>query len=282
MVHINAALTSFGRNRGASLKNRSRPHGLACRQFACPNFLKKYDIPYGTTRQDRRDSAKDMVGAYVADRERERVYSAGIAAFHGAETARETAARKVFRKDFIKTIATDLSSVPVSGVVVKEGDSVADKTAEAVSRGVAKANTALDDPAGGVPVNLYLTPKDRENLSSYFTNATGYVDIPDSAIGDILFRTNSSENPGTLLVHANPITSFCARESAEEKCAKIHAGLVPDDTPTPPSPGGTNGSGDEITADDIPTYIGKLVRHMPSQAQAQCRWLTGGIVPAAD
>jgi len=170
-----------------------------------------------------------------------------------------------FRKDFVK-IATDLSAVAVAGTVVNEGDSIADKNQETVTDGIAKANAALGDAdAGGVPVNLYLTPSDRDRLKAFFENATAdWVDIPDSDVGDILFRTNSTENPGTLLVHNNPIASFCTPDSVDAKCAKVHAGLLPEDGTAPAPPGGTATSSDAISNDDMPTYIGKLVRRMPS------------------
>src|SRR5947199_90249 len=83
--------------------------------------------------------------------------------------------------------------------------------------------------AAGVLVNLYLTPADRQRLHTYFDNATGqYVDIPDGDVQDLLFRTNSSENPGTLLIHNNPIANACAPDSVDAKCAKVHAGLLPE------------------------------------------------------
>src|SRR5207253_1578581 len=131
--------------------------------------------------------------------------------------------------------------MPIAGVVAAEGDSIADKNTQTVNQGIAKANAALGDTeAAGVPVNLYLTPADRQRLHTYFDNATGeYVDIPDTDVQDLLFRTNSSENPGTLLVHNNPIASFCAPDSVDAKCAKVHAGLLPENGTAPAPPDGT-------------------------------------------
>jgi hypothetical protein len=228
-------------------------------------FLKEHDIPFGAAREQNRDTPIDRVSAYVSERTREREFKTGVAEYHKIEIAQETAARSVFRKDFMKQVATDLQSVAITGVVVQDGDRIDEKNTETVSTGVAKANAALGDAeTGGVPVNLYLTPDDRERLSGYLGGATSFVDIPDSEMGDILFRTNSSENPGTLLVHNNPIASFCTLESAEEKCAREHAGVGHSHDDTPPADDDEETSTDVITTQDIPELIGKVVRHMPS------------------
>jgi len=58
-------------------------------------FFKEHDIPFGAQREQRRDTARDLVGAYVAERTRERDYSVGVAEFHSVEATRETQARKV-------------------------------------------------------------------------------------------------------------------------------------------------------------------------------------------
>lgn len=230
-------------------------------------FLSEHDIPFGVQKEQIRETARDRVGAYVSDRKSEEEYKAGVADYHSVQTAQEMQARKVFRKDFLKQIATDLTSVPISGVVASEGDNIADKNNQTINQGIDKANAALGNAEGvGVPVNLYLTPDDRQRLHTYFDNATGdYIDIPDSDVQDILFQTNSTENPGTLLVHNNPIANFCTPESVDEKCAKVHAGLLQEQgSASPPPSGGTTTSSDAISNDDIPTYIGKLIRPMPT------------------
>ncbi|MGA9519929.1 MAG: hypothetical protein WBV82_00615, partial [Myxococcaceae bacterium] len=156
-----------------------------------------------------------------------------------------------------------LSVLRVSGVVAAEGDSIGDKNTETVTTGIAKANDALGDPMGGVPVNLYVTPGD-EDVRALLDGATGdFVEIPDDAVRDLLFRRNSSDNPGTLLVRNNPFAGFCAPDSEEGKCAKVHAGILPETTPTPTTPGGgtTNGT---VTTADILSYIDRLIRPMPT------------------
>jgi hypothetical protein len=229
-------------------------------------FLKEHDIPFGVRPEEDRKSAQDKISAYVNDRKREEEFKAGVADYHSAETARETQERKVFRKDFVKQVATDLTSVGVPGVIANDGDNIAEKNNQTVTQGIAKANAALGNTQeAGIPVNLYLTPSDQSRLKTYFTTATGdYVDIPDSDVQDILFRSNSTENPGTLLVHNNPIAKFCTPESVDEKCAKQHAGLMPEHTSGAPTSGGTTTSPDPLTNNDIPIYIGKLVRPMPT------------------
>jgi hypothetical protein len=199
-------------------------------------LLEEKDIPYGPRKEANRETAHDKVTVYVSDRDREKDFNAGVADYHRTQTVRETQERKAFRKDFIKTVGTDLSAVVLSGAVAAEGDNIQEKNQETVSNGVERANEVLDVEEGGVPVNLYLTPSDLDDddLKSYFEAATGeYVDIPEADIREILFRPNSTENPGTLLIHNNPIAAFCAAETADEKCAKAHAGVSHDDHSTP-------------------------------------------------
>ena len=181
------------------------------------------------------------------------------------QSEKEITERKAFRKDFITKVTTDFSTVPASGVLVQDGDNIQEKNNETIAKGIARANDVLTN-SDGVPVNLYLTPADKTRLQTFFDNASGgFAEIPDNDMGDILFRSNSSENPGTLLVNSNPIAGFCAQETVDIKCAKEHAGLgdhAHDDTPAPPIVSGDT-SGDGITNTDIPTYIGRLLRHMP-------------------
>lgn len=228
-------------------------------------LLKEREIPVGVQTTESRETAKNKVTLYVNERKREQEFNAGAADFHGVLAAKETQARTAFRSGFIKQIGTDLSAVTLSGVLAADGENIQEKNAETVNSGIAKANGALGaTDVQGVPVNLYLTPADKARLQSHFDNASGdFVEIPDADIRDILFRINSTENPGTLLIHNNPIANFCAQESAEEKCAKAHAGLAED--PATPQPSDAHPPSDEAIVDeDIPTYIARLVKDMPS------------------
>jgi hypothetical protein len=228
-------------------------------------LLKAKEIPVGAQKDQSQETTASRVTAYVDEREREKQFSAGVADYHGVEATQQSAERKVFRADFVKKISTDLSTVPVNGVLVADGDNIRDKNNEAIAGGIAKANGVLGDAnAQGVPVNLYLTTDDQARLSNFFNSATGdFVEIPEADIRDILFRTNSSENPGTLLVHNNPIANFCLTEGADLTCAKMHAEGEgePDATSTTPS---TAPVDEAIGNNDIPTYIGRLVSHMPT------------------
>ena len=205
------------------------------------------------------------MAAYIDDRTREQEFNAGAASHHGAEAARDGESRRTFREAFIKKMAADFTSVPLRGVVAGPTDSIKDRNSTTVERGIAAANSVLDAPdTGGVPINLYLTSADLDHLASFFAGATGaFVDIPDAEIRDLLFRLNSAETPGTLLIHANPIANFCAAESADEKCAKKHTGIAPQPQ-NPPSPDPAVPVADAITDADVLTYLDRLVRDMPA------------------
>ncbi len=228
-------------------------------------LLKEKEIPFGEHKEESLETVKSKVSLYVNERKRAQEFNAGAAEYHGAQSARESQERIVFRKDFIKKIGTDFSAVPLNGVFAADGDNIRDKNTETINNGIAKANGALGNTnAQGVPVNLYLTPEDKARLQSFFGNASGeFVDIPDADVQDILFRTNSTENPGTLLIHNNPIANFCSSESADDKCAKWHSGLSDEpETPTPTVT--TTASVDVITDDHILTYIDRLVKDIPA------------------
>lgn len=228
-------------------------------------LLKEKEISFGAQQEDSPETVKNKVGLYVSERKREQEFNAGAAEYHGAQSARESQERIVFRKDFFKRIGTDFSAVPLNGVFVADGENIRDKNTETVTNGIIKANVALGDTnAPGVPVNLYLTPRDKDRLQPFFNNASGdFVDIPDADVQNILFRSNSSENPGTLLIHNNPIANFCMAESANDECAKRHAGFS-DEPETPTPPGTTADSVSEITDGHILTYIDRLVRDIPA------------------
>jgi hypothetical protein len=230
-------------------------------------LLKEKEIPFLLETEETRATAEGKVSFYINQKEREMEYNAGVAEYHGTMANKETEDRKAFRKDFVKKIATDLTMVPLNGQVVLDGDKIIDKNTETVKSGIQKANDALGNVNNdGVPVNLYLTPADKTRLQSFFDNATGgFVEIPESEMGDILFRTNSSENPGTLLVHNNPIANFCSNEGADETCAKMHAGIMDGQDTQPDAPATPVITSDaDVTNDNIPSFLGRLLNNMPS------------------
>ena len=121
----------------------------------------------------------------------------------------------------------------------------------------------------GIPVNLYLTPADRQTLHTFFDNAVnGIAEIPESFIRPLLFRTLNSENIGTLLINNNPVAKYCRDRTAEETCAKEHLeGPIVHDGNGHEDNGNGNVTGTNvsaITTADIPTYIAKLISEMPS------------------
>jgi hypothetical protein len=228
-------------------------------------FLKEREILCTLEKEESKETTQSKVSLYINEKDREQEYNAGLAAYHGVAANKESQDRKVFRQDFIRKIGTDYSSIPINGQMVKEGDNVFDKNIQAVNNGIGKANDALGDVnKDGVPVNLYLTPADRARLQPFFDNAVdGFVEIPESEMGDILFRKNSSENPGTLLVHNNPIASFCSGKGEDEKCAMEHAGITgPDNNTNPVSP--VTPPDANMSNDSVPAFLGRLLNSMPS------------------
>jgi hypothetical protein len=229
-------------------------------------LLKEKDIAIATPAAETREATQQRIDQYINEKERQREFNKGAADYHGGQAALETEARKTFRKDFFTAVGTNLSTTPFSGVLVADGENIKDKNAIVVNNCLIKANEALGGAnARGVAVNLYLKPDDKTRLNSFFANHApgGFVEIPDGEMQDILFRTNSTENPGTLLVQNNPIANFCGAESVDEKCAKEHAGISTE-TETPTVLGATPDSADSITNDDIPSYVARLVKNMPS------------------
>jgi hypothetical protein len=229
------------------------------------DLLNKFDIAVSVPSRAAEDTSTNRVSAYVSEREREKEFNAGVARYHATELSGQRAEREAFRATFVKNIATDPATLPANVVVAVDGQDINEKINETVNNGVERINAALGGPdTQGVPVNLYLTQEDRSRLSSFFNSASGdFVDIPEADIRDILFRTNSSENPGTLLIHNNPIVNFCLTEGHDVACAREHAENGHEEhTPTTVV---TTTSGDvTISNNDIPTYIGRLVTHMPT------------------
>jgi hypothetical protein len=214
------------------------------------------------------DRTQQRVSLYVAQRESERDFNSGAASYHGGYATQETSDRKQFRDTFVKSIATDFSAVPVSGVMVQEGDNIQEKNGTTIAGGIAKMNDAVGDSDGaGVPVNLYLTPADRDRLHQYFDNAQGeFVEIPESELQGILFRSGNTDNAGALIFQNSPISAFLSEQSADEACAKVHTGLAEDE---PGGSGESNGNGsgnggNPLTDADIPRFLARMVSDMQS------------------
>jgi hypothetical protein len=223
--------------------------------------LKKFGI-------DAEIDIKKTVSSYKRERTNEIQLNEGVVEFHKASIEQEVEAKKLIREKLLETIATNPAVAIFNGEVVGENDSIKEKMDAVAAKGVNTANNQIN-ASRGVPLNLYLTPEDRERLDPYFQNATnGIATIPEKEIREILFRTNSSENPGTLLVHQNPIAKFCAEETFEEKCAKVHTGLEeetehhgedPEEEEEEPGP-----VIEELTNEDIPKLMARIVSTMPS------------------
>lgn len=221
---------------------------------------------------DAEPSNGESANVYTREKTSEKEFTDKVVEFHKADITREVEEKKILRAELLQTFATNADVVAGVGEIVRDNDSIKDKVDRVVAKAVGSANTQING-SRGVPVNLYLTRQDRRRLERYFTNpVNGFVTIPEKEIREILFRANSSENPGTLLVHQNPIAKFCAEQTFEEKCAKLHTGLMEeegeghdhgegedhdDDTDTVLEP-------DAIGNEDIPRYVARLIATMPS------------------
>ena len=219
-------------------------------------------------------SIKESIGSYERLRTDEKELNQGIVDFHRASIQQDITEKGVLRQELLKTIATNVDAVLTTGELVRDNDSIKDKVSLVGSKALTRANTQINE-SRGVRVTLYLTPADRNRLQPFLNNATdGFANIPEHQLQDILFRTNSSENPGTLLVHQSPFAKYCSEQTVEEKCAKIHTGLEEDDSehhdhgggePDDDPSGPITGPGIEtITNADIPKYVARLVGSVPS------------------
>lgn len=167
----------------------------------------------------------DVVAAYERLRGDEQKLATGVVKVHQESIKQDIEAKAKLRETLLKSIATSPDALGTTGELVKDGDAIKDKVTRVGTKAVARANQTIND-GRGVAVNLYLTADDRTRLQPFFDAATnGIAVIPEHELGDILFRTKSSENPGTLLVHRNPIAKFCAEQTFEEECAATHTGL---------------------------------------------------------
>lgn len=193
----------------------------------------------------------------------------GVSDIRRVDVERQTAEKKSLRAQFIDQMVTKADAIGVTGVVLAEGDTISQKVDELGAKALAVANGRINS-GDGVQVNLYLTPEDRDRLAPFFAAAVdGIVTIPEHELESTLFRPNSSENPGTLLVHQNPFLKYCAETSFDESCAKFHTGLTEED---PHDHGGardgTGGGGSdaltEITDADVLARMARLIGNVPS------------------
>lgn len=214
----------------------------------------------------------ERLASYKRDRTGERELSAGITEFHRAEIDRARKEKTVLRAELLNTIATDVRVATLPGELVRGNDNIKEKVNTVTGKGVSLANTQINS-SRGVPVNLFLTPEDRARLKPFLDDAVGgFATIPEHELRDILFRRNSSENPGSLLIHNNPIAKFCAEQTFEEKCAQFHTGLSGNpahhggaEPPDGAEPGVMTGRNVEaLTDQDIPRYVARLLNSAPS------------------
>lgn len=212
-------------------------------------------------------NVKEKISSYRRERTDERELAEGVVDFHRADMVRDREEKKALRAELFNTIATNVEVATLHGELVRGNGSlkeIKDKMDAVAGKAVALANTQINT-SEGVPVNLYLTEEDRNRLQPFFDNAVGgFAAIPEHEIRDILFRPNSSDNPGTLLVHQNPIAKFCLEHTFEEKCAKIHTGLAEGEAHhNGAGHGGGNNTGSEVAPlsnEDIPKHIARLVK----------------------
>ena len=210
---------------------------------------------------------------YRRERGEEKVFDEGVVAFHRATVETEIAEKEAIRRELHAAIATRAEAIATTGEIVLDGEPIKDKLTTVAARAVEEAKARIAE-SRGVPVNVFLTADDRARLAPHFANAVdGFATIPEHDLRDVLFRTNSSENPGTLLVHQNPIAKFCSEQTFEEQCAREHTGLDAgghehDDEGGEHDGGvddeggnGTTTDEDEATVgtEDLPRYVARLV-----------------------
>ena len=173
------------------------------------------------------------IDSYARLRSDELELSDGVATFHQAVVAADIREKAALREDLLKVIETSPEAITTTGEIVRGGDSIKDKVALVATTAAARANGGVNT-GRGVPVTLYLTPEDRDRLRPFLDAATdGFALIPEPELQGLLFDRNSTENPGTLLLHGNPIAKYCAEQTFEETCAKQHFGLGPNHSESP-------------------------------------------------
>lgn len=216
----------------------------------------------GTAAQDQ--AIQKQINDYVRRQSDQQKLAEGIAAFHKNLTERALSDKTAFRQDFRSKFIANSAVLANGGVLLGENDDLKTAVKTVAESAIDIANARVGEEAPGVPVTLYLTTADRQNLFGSAT--TGTVEVGEDAIRKILLRTGNTGDPGTILIQNNPIMKYCKEHTSDETSAKQYAGL-PINTPpaegTHPDPG--TGSDDiPITDDAIKKQISRLVKTMPS------------------
>lgn len=171
-------------------------------------------------------TAKDSLAMYREGRVFDREIAAGVVELHSRDIERGTVRREEIRAELRSRLMTDPVIATLPGALVEANEPIKPKLETVIGKGVGTANTTISE-SRGVPVNLYLTPDDRERLAPFFAAAVnGLATIPEREIRPILFRTPDADNPGAILIHNNPIAKFCADHTMDERCAKEHTGII--------------------------------------------------------
>lgn len=91
---------------------------------------------------------KERLASYKRDRTGARELSAGIAEFHRAEIDRAKEEKAVLRAELLNTIATDVRVATLPGELVRENDNIKEKVSTVTEKGVALANTQINNSQG--------------------------------------------------------------------------------------------------------------------------------------
>lgn len=216
-------------------------------------------------------TAKASLATYKEGRQFERDLATGMADFHKTIVVEAQSARARVRDKLMTSIMTDPKIAQLPGVVVAPNEPIGDKVHTVATNGVARANNTLAS-SRGVPVNLYLTPDDRDRLAPYFANAVdGVATIPEKVLGPILFRSASEDSPGAILINQNPIAKYCAERTFEEQCAQQHTGMIADESSTDSggsssggAPNGGAATTDPLTESDLSRLAARLLADAPN------------------
>ena len=223
--------------------------------------LQKFNLGYAA-------NSKEDIASYRRERLRDRELEQGVMEFHRSDVERDTAARAKLRRELLAVLATDPSVATLTGEIVGENDTIDSKVQKVAAKAISTANMLINESAG-VPVTLYLTPEDRSRLDTYFQSATGGVaKIPEKEIRPLLFRDGDADDPGTLLIHQNPIAKFCAEETFEEVCAREHTGLNgahhDHESPEPGDAGEPSEGATALTDQALQRHLAALLNGAPS------------------
>ena len=279
-------------------------------------------VPEPETKDEGKRRAKAFAGAHDS----EELFNRQVVSARSISTEAEQEERTSLRTELRQALTTNPAVAGYSGEVLKDREGVETKAKKTAVTTVERFNRIIGTPApsiasngpqptkeeilahikGGIPINLYLTQQERDALGSAFANIDpdqpdpdqpeDYVEFPDEVVTPLLVGLNSSESVGTLLVNSNPVASYCADESFDERCAKRHTGIPlnhEDPNEDEHNHGNEEGSGSSGTAssssnspttgseagsattepgshletvsdEDVGTFIARLLRDMPS------------------